>query len=92
MRQAEEIFLNDAPVAPIYQKGGASLRNPQLKGIEYHQIGGDYSLKHAYMDKSIDRETGKKNSNNKIKVLGINRCLRLCGFYNLSKNLKSIFF
>lgn len=60
MRQAEEIFLNDAPVAPIYQKGGASLRNPQLKGIEYHQIGGDYSLKHAYMDKSIDRETGKK--------------------------------
>ena len=46
--------------APIYQKGGALLRNPQLKGIEYHQIGGDYSLKHAYMDKSIDRETGKK--------------------------------
>ena len=33
MRQAEEIFLNDAPVAPIYQKGGASLRNPQLKGL-----------------------------------------------------------
>ena len=60
MRQAEEIFLNDAPGAPIYQKGGASLRNPQLKGIEYHQIGGDYSLKHAYMDKSIDRETKKK--------------------------------
>lgn len=62
MRKAEEIFLNDAVVAPIYQKGGSSLRNPQVKGIEYHQIGGDYSLKHAYIDKSIDRETGKKKT------------------------------
>ena len=63
MRQAEELFLNDAPVAPIYQKGTATLRNPQVKGIEYHQIGGDYSLKHVYIDKSIDRETGKKKDN-----------------------------
>lgn len=60
MREAEELFLNDAPVAPIYQKGTATLRNPQIKGIEYHQFGGNYSLKNAYLDKSIDRETGKK--------------------------------
>ena len=32
MRQAEAI-LNDAPVAPIYQKGTATLRNPQVKGM-----------------------------------------------------------
>ena len=60
LREAEELLLNEAPVAPIYQQGGASLRNPQIKGIQYHQIGGDISLKHVYIDKSIDRKTGKK--------------------------------
>ncbi|MCG3401607.1 peptide ABC transporter substrate-binding protein [Staphylococcus massiliensis] len=60
MKKAEEIMLNDAPVAPIYQKGVAELVNPQVKGITHHQIGGDTSLKHAYIDKSIDRETGEK--------------------------------
>lgn len=60
LREAEELMLGEAPVAPIYQQGAASLRNPQLKGIVYHQIGGETTLKHAYIDKSIDRETGKK--------------------------------
>lgn len=60
MREAEELFLDDAPVAPIYQKGTTSLKNPQVKNIVFHQLGGDYSLKETYIDKSIDRETGKK--------------------------------
>ncbi|EKU48082.1 peptide ABC transporter substrate-binding protein [Staphylococcus massiliensis] len=60
MKKAEEMMLNDAPVAPIYQKGQAELINPQLKGIIYNQIGGEYSYKYAYFDKSIDRETGEK--------------------------------
>lgn len=60
LKDAEEYMLSEAPVAPIYQQGAASLRNPQLKGIVYHQIGGETTLKHAYIDKSIDRETGKK--------------------------------
>ncbi|MBO1199346.1 peptide ABC transporter substrate-binding protein [Staphylococcus simiae] len=60
MRKAEYILLDDAAVAPIYQKGTTSLKNPQVKNIVYHQMGGDYSLKEAYIDKSIDRETGKK--------------------------------
>ncbi|MCD8910281.1 peptide ABC transporter substrate-binding protein [Staphylococcus gallinarum] len=60
MKKAEELMLNDAPVAPIYQKGEAHLTNPQVKGLIYHQIGGDTTLKHVKIDKSIDRETGKK--------------------------------
>lgn len=60
MKEAEELLLNDAPVAPIYQKGEAHLTNPQVKGLFYHQIGGDTSLKEVRIDKSIDRETGKK--------------------------------
>lgn len=60
LKDAEEFMLSEAPVAPIYQQGAASLRNPQLKGIVYHEIGGETTLKHAYIDKSIDRETGKK--------------------------------
>lgn len=60
MKQAEETMLNDAPIAPIYQKGEARLLNPQVKGMIYHNIGGETSLKHVYIDKSIDRKTGKK--------------------------------
>ncbi|MCS4486776.1 peptide ABC transporter substrate-binding protein [Staphylococcus americanisciuri] len=57
---AEERLLSDAPIAPIYQKGEAHLTNPQVKNLQYHNIGGDTTLKYAYIDKSIDRETGKK--------------------------------
>lgn len=57
---AETLLLNDAPIAPIYQKGEAHLTNPQVKNLQYHNIGGDTTLKYTYIDKSIDRETGKK--------------------------------
>ncbi|NWK84569.1 peptide ABC transporter substrate-binding protein [Staphylococcus sp. GSSP0090] len=60
MKKAEELMLNDAPVAPIYQKGEAHLTNPQVKGLVYHQIGGDTTLKHVKIDKDIDPKTGKK--------------------------------
>ncbi|MCU5745986.1 peptide ABC transporter substrate-binding protein [Staphylococcus sp. SQ8-PEA] len=60
LTEAEELLLQEAPVAPIYQQGKASLRSPQVKGIVYHYIGGEMSLKHAYIDKSIDRKTGDK--------------------------------
>ena len=53
-------MLHDAPVAPVYQKGEAHLTNPQVKGLQYHKIGPDTTLKHVYIDKSIDRETGKR--------------------------------
>lgn len=57
---AEELLLNNAPITPIYQKGEAHLTNPQVKNLQYHNIGGDTTLKYVYIDKSIDRETGKK--------------------------------
>ncbi|WP_432813797.1 peptide ABC transporter substrate-binding protein [Staphylococcus canis] len=60
MVEAEELLLKEAPIAPIYQKGGAQLINPQVKNIQYHNFGGNTSLKYVYIDKSIDRETGKK--------------------------------
>ncbi|AYU54764.1 peptide ABC transporter substrate-binding protein [Staphylococcus debuckii] len=60
LKDAEEFMLSEAPVAPLYQQGRAYLKNPQIKGVVYHQVGGKDSLKHAYIDKSIDRETGKK--------------------------------
>ncbi|HDG6890183.1 TPA: peptide ABC transporter substrate-binding protein, partial [Staphylococcus aureus] len=62
LKKAEEIFLNDAPVAPIYQKGTAHLTNPQVKGLIYHKFGPNSSLKNVYIDKSIDKETGKKKN------------------------------
>lgn len=60
LQQAEEILLKEAPVAPIYQKGEAHLTNPQVKGLVYHKVGPDTTLKDVYIDKSIDRDTGKK--------------------------------
>ena len=58
--KSESILLHDAPVAPIYQKGEAHLTNPQVRGLQYHKVGPDTTLKHVYIDKTIDRETGKK--------------------------------
>ncbi|QLK86945.1 peptide ABC transporter substrate-binding protein [Staphylococcus sp. 17KM0847] len=58
--EAETILLNEVPIAPIYQKGEAHLTNPQVKNLQYHNISGDTTLKYTYIDKSIDRETGKK--------------------------------
>ncbi|MEB6208316.1 peptide ABC transporter substrate-binding protein [Staphylococcus pasteuri] len=60
LQQAEKILLENAPVTPIYQKGEAHLTNPQVKGLVYHKVGPETTLKDVYIDKSIDRETGKK--------------------------------
>ncbi|VXC58337.1 Oligopeptide ABC transporter, periplasmic oligopeptide-binding protein OppA [Staphylococcus sp. 8AQ] len=60
LQQAEKILLENAPVTPIYQKREAHLTNPQVKGLIYHKVGPDTTLKDVYIDKSIDRETGKK--------------------------------
>ncbi|MDU3212606.1 MAG: peptide ABC transporter substrate-binding protein [Staphylococcus epidermidis] len=59
LQKAEYILLHEAPVAPVYQKGEAHLTNPQVKGLQYHKVGPETTLKHVYIDKSINRETGK---------------------------------
>ncbi|MEJ7331633.1 peptide ABC transporter substrate-binding protein, partial [Staphylococcus epidermidis] len=45
LQQAEKILLENAPVTPIYQKGEAHLTNPQVKGLVYHKVGPDTTLK-----------------------------------------------
>ncbi|MDU3163814.1 MAG: peptide ABC transporter substrate-binding protein [Staphylococcus epidermidis] len=59
LKDAKYILLHEAPVAPVYQKGEAHLTNPQVKGLQYHKVGPETTLKHVYIDKSINRETGK---------------------------------
>ncbi|WP_213606597.1 peptide ABC transporter substrate-binding protein [Staphylococcus capitis] len=62
MKNMEELLVSDAPIAPIYQKGEAHLTNPQVKGLIYHVVGPDTTLKNVYIDKSVDRKTGKKKN------------------------------
>lgn len=62
MKNMEELLVSDAPIAPIYQKGEAHLTNPQVKGLIYHVVGPDTTLKNVYIDKSVDRNTGKKKN------------------------------
>lgn len=62
MKNMEKLLVSDAPIAPIYQKGEAHLTNPQVKGLIYHVVGPDTTLKNVYIDKSVDRKTGKKKN------------------------------
>ncbi|MEJ7144802.1 peptide ABC transporter substrate-binding protein [Staphylococcus capitis] len=62
MKNMEELLVSDAPIAPIYQKGEAHLTNPQVKGLIYHVVGPDTTLKNVYIDKSVDRKTVKKKN------------------------------
>ncbi|AMC92619.1 hypothetical protein AOC36_00995 [Erysipelothrix larvae] len=39
MKDAEEVFLNNAIVAPVWQSGEAMLINPKVTGIEIHVVG-----------------------------------------------------
>ena len=43
----------------LFIKKEAHLTNPQVKGLQYHKVGPETTLKHVYIDKSINRETGK---------------------------------
>ncbi|WP_044748681.1 peptide ABC transporter substrate-binding protein [Bacillus alveayuensis] len=50
MLQAEKIVAEEAPVAPIYQRGISYLEREYVKGIVSHQFGADYSYKWAYIE------------------------------------------
>lgn len=47
--EAEKILLDDAAIAPIYQRGDAIIEKPKVEGIVRHPVGGDYSYKWAYI-------------------------------------------
>ncbi len=39
------------------------LTNPQIKGLIYHKFGPNNSLKHVYIDKSIDKKQVEVKNN-----------------------------
>ncbi|PFF07204.1 peptide ABC transporter substrate-binding protein [Bacillus cereus] len=47
--EAEQVLLEDAAVAPLYQIGSAYVQKDYVKGIEKHQFGGMYTYKNAYI-------------------------------------------
>ncbi|QWI73870.1 peptide ABC transporter substrate-binding protein [Bacillus mycoides] len=47
--KAEKMLLDDAAIAPLYQRGDALVQRPKVKGIIHHPVGGDYSYKWAYI-------------------------------------------
>ncbi len=50
LAQAEQIFMDEMPLAPIYFYSGSYLQKPHLKGVKLSQLS-DIDLKYAYMDK-----------------------------------------
>lgn len=47
LQKAEEVFLNDAYMIPIYQRAGVALQNPDLTGLVSHLSGYDFTFKWA---------------------------------------------
>ncbi|WP_379967917.1 peptide ABC transporter substrate-binding protein [Ectobacillus sp. sgz5001026] len=50
LANAEKLLLDDAAIAPIYQRGDSYAQRPYVKGIVKHNFGGDYSYKWAYVE------------------------------------------
>ncbi|MFD3445687.1 ABC transporter substrate-binding protein [Microbacteriaceae bacterium 4G12] len=50
LAKAEKILLDDAAIAPIYQRGDAIIQRPYIKDIIKHNFGGDYSYKWTYVE------------------------------------------
>ncbi|EJR55891.1 hypothetical protein IIM_00983 [Bacillus cereus VD107] len=49
LREAEQIILEDAAIAPLYHIGSAYVQKDYVKGIDKHQFGGVYTYKNAYI-------------------------------------------
>lgn len=39
LKDAEAIFMNDAGIFPVFQKGAVRMIKPNVKGVEYHAVG-----------------------------------------------------
>ena len=48
--KAEQILLEDAAIAPLYQRAYAMLYKPHVQGIVKNQFGADYDFKWAYVE------------------------------------------
>lgn len=49
MINAEKLLMEDSGVAPLFQKGEARLRNPNLKNVISYSTGAQFSYKYAYL-------------------------------------------
>ncbi|WP_028274302.1 peptide ABC transporter substrate-binding protein [Atopococcus tabaci] len=49
--EAEQIMLEDAALAPIYQRANAVLQKDYVQDLGEHLVGADYSYKWAYVEK-----------------------------------------
>ncbi|MDF9625950.1 peptide ABC transporter substrate-binding protein, partial [Bacillus cereus] len=49
LREAEQVLLEDAAVAPLYHIGSAYVQREYGNGIEKHQFDGIYTYKNAYI-------------------------------------------
>lgn len=50
LQQAEQIFLDDAAIIPMYQRGVARLRQPYIKNYVIHKFAGDTTLKEVTIE------------------------------------------
>lgn len=50
LQQAETLFLEDAAIIPMYQKGTARLRQPYIKNYVTHKFAGDTTLKEVVIE------------------------------------------
>ncbi|ENQ3078199.1 peptide ABC transporter substrate-binding protein [Bacillus cereus] len=49
LAKAEKILLDDAAIAPIYQRGASFVQRSTVHNIYKHNVGGDFSYKWAYI-------------------------------------------
>ncbi|WP_414043607.1 peptide ABC transporter substrate-binding protein [Macrococcus sp. EM39E] len=50
LQEAENIFLEDAAIIPMYQRGTARLRQPYVKNYVTHKFAGDTTLKEVVIE------------------------------------------
>ncbi|SDJ87125.1 peptide ABC transporter substrate-binding protein [Sediminibacillus albus] len=48
--EAEKVLMDDAAIAPLYQRSRAYLWRPSVKGVLFQPMGADFSYKWAYIE------------------------------------------
>lgn len=92
LQEAERMLLeDDAVLIPLYQRGGASLRQPYVTGVIKHSFGGDYTYKTADTTQATD---GKKVirllSTSDIPSMDTNKATNSVSFEAMSNVLEGL--
>jgi len=54
--EAEKVLLEDAAIAPLYQRSLSALQSPKIQGVFKNSAGPDYEYKWAYADNAAAEE------------------------------------